>query len=166
MNILKDRFTIVAFVLLALWVYSAMPALKAEWLGIRLVGELSGVTRDERASIVGGPVYPVAQAVMKTIVAGQGAKVYFMVPSEPEGTGPVSGRARYYLYPMDVIIGSGEGFDASKVSPGDYVCFYIPGQAGATQMEMELKNLLTIETVFEKDDASGRSAAYKVIRGA
>ena len=165
MNILKDRFPIAAFVLLALWVYSAIPALKAEWLGIRVAGELSGSSYDERASIVGKPVYPIAQAVMKAAVDGQGAKVYFIAPSEPDGTGPVSGRARYYLYPMDVVVESGEGFDVSKVSPGDFVCFYLPGQTGSTRMEMELKDLLTTETVFEKDDATGRSAAYKVIGG-
>ncbi|MEK6759188.1 MAG: hypothetical protein AABY51_05405 [Deltaproteobacteria bacterium] len=165
MNILKDRFPIAALILLALWIYSAMPALKAEWLGIRLASELSGISYDERASIVGGPVYPIAQAVMKAAVDGQGAKVYFIAPSEPDGTGPVSGRARYYLYPMDVRIESGEGFDVSKIRSGDFVCFYLPGQAGSTQMEMELKDLLTTETVFEKDDATGRSAAYKVMRG-
>lgn len=166
MNILKYRFPIAALVLLAFWVYSAMPALKAEWLGIRLVAELSGISDDERASMVGGPVYPLSQAVKMAVVDGQGAKVYFIVPSEPDGTGPVSGRARYYLYPMNVAVETGEGFDVSKVREGDFICFYLPGQTGASLMEMELKGLLTIETVFEKDDASGRSAAYKVIRGA
>lgn len=165
MNFLKDRFPIAALILLALWIYSAIPALKAEWLGIRLVGELSGMSNDERASIVGGPVYPIARSVIKAAVDGQGAKVYFIAPSEPDGTGALSGRARYYLYPMAVVIESGEGFDVSKVRAGDFVCFYLPGQAGATRMEIELKDLLTTETVFEKNDASGRSAAYKVIRG-
>ncbi len=165
MNILKDRFPIAALILLALWIYSAIPALKAEWLGIRLVGELSGISYDERASIVGGPAYPIAQAVIKAAVDGQGAKVYFIVPSEPDGTGALSGRARYYLYPMAVVIESGEGFDVSKVRAGDFICFYLPGQAGSSLMETDLKGLLTLEAVFEKDDASGRSAAYKVIRG-
>lgn len=165
MNILRYRFPIAALILLALWVYSAIPALKAEWLGIKVAGELSGASYDERASIVGGPVYPISQAVIKAAVDGHGAKVYFINPSEPDGTGPVSGRARYYLYPMSVVIESGEGFDVSKVSPGDFVCFFLPGQEGSTQMEIELKGLLNTETVFEKDDGAGRSAAYKVLRG-
>ncbi len=166
MNILKYRFPIAAFVLVALWIYSAVPALKAEWLGIRLVAELAGISYDERASVVGGPVYPISQAVIKAAGEGQGAKVFFIAPSEPDGTGPLSGRARYYLYPMAVVIETGEGFDLSKVRAGDFICFYLPGQAGAASMEIEMKNLLTTETVFEKDDASGRSAAYKVLRGA
>lgn len=165
MNILKYRFPIAALVLLAFWVYAAMPALKAEWLGIKVATELAGISYDERASIVGGPVYSLSQAVKMAAVDGQGAKVYFIVPSEPDGTGPVSGRARYYLYPMNVVVESGEGFDVSKVMEGDFICFYLPGQSGASRMEMELKDLLTTETVFEKDDATGRSAAYKVMRG-
>lgn len=166
MNILRYRFPIAALILLAIWIYSAVPALKAEWLGIKVATELSGVSYDERASMVGGPVYSLSQAVKMAAGEGKNAKVYFIVPSEPDGTGPVSGRARYYLYPMNVAVETGEGFDLSKVREGDFICFYLPGQTGTTRMETELKGLLTIETLFEKDDASGRSAAYKVMRGA
>lgn len=168
MKMLKDRYQIAALVLLGLWIYSAMPALKAEWLGIRLVSELSatGMDSDERASMVGGPVYFLAKAVREADGKAGRATVYFINPSEPDGSGPLSGRARYYLYPMAVSVETGEGFDISKVMAGDFIVFYLPGQAGTTRMEIELKDQLTIETVFEKDDGSGHGAAYKVIRGA
>ena len=168
MKILKDRYPIAALVLLGLWIYSAMPALKAEWLGIRLVSELSaiGMDRDERASMVGGPVYFLAKGVREADGKAGRVTVYFINPSEPDGSGPLSGRARYYLYPMAVAVETGEGFDISRIRSGDFIVFYLPGHAGAIQMEDELKNLLTIETVFEKDDAIGHGAAYKVIKGA
>lgn len=164
MSPLKDLRTIPALILIALWIAAALPALQAEYVALKAAPELARLSYEEKAPLVSGPIYDLTQKAAS--FAPQGATVHFINPSEDSQTGFFAGKARYYLYPREVVVSPGSSFDPVLVKGGDYIMVYAPASFNPAEMDATLKRLFSLEVLHYEMDERGLRAVYMVGGGA
>ncbi len=146
--------------LLILWLFDFAGAFRAELASVRLMGQLSGMSPEQRTALSGGAMYELTSQVSSLVPSG--SRIFFFNPPL-EGAIHYSGKARYYLYPVPIIeVNSGDNIDASEFGEGDYLVFFIPGTFLDTNFETELTSAIPSERVYGVSDAKGRQAIYRV----
>jgi hypothetical protein len=158
MNLLlkSRRDTALVIILLTLWMIGGYPLLKAEITTYKLLPEILRMGPQQRANLVGGPIYSLSQE-SRTLIP-RDSTIAFLSP--PKVRDVYTGRLRYYLYPSKIIpVIATDKEKMIKMKESDYILsFYPKNIPNPMDALIESENI----KVYDHVDQSGHQSIFKV----